>query len=352
MKLAIWDAILRRNLPRLIELLDEAGDDVNLDAHDDRGHTALCFASECGFPEIVELLLSRGATPDAPTKPDSLNVRLNHSQTPLHIISERDGPSYLEIAKLLIRHGASIDADSIGYTPLQNAVNWDNRDMVEFLLRQGADPLVKGPEGSILFLAIKMYAQDNGALFRVIWPFIERKEIAFHLDHNGNTVLHLAVICGAMGALDILLRACVCKTGLSSSVLNSNLESPLAIAISDRNLDAARSILLFGGQPVAPPNFAADPDSSQLTLASPLLRAFKELLQGKSTLLTTRRAIATMRVQAIPFGGGGAESRTGNRDAAADAVYFDESRAQRHWRRSSQRDGRVSTPFPRLNPKV
>jgi len=186
MKLAIWDAILRRNLPRLIELLDEAGDDVNLDAHDDRGDTALCFASECGFPEIVELLLSRGALPDAPCQ-DHRGL----SHTPLYTISGRYGPFSMEIAQLLIRHGASIDAVSFGCTPLQNAVNWDNRDMVEFLLDQGADPLVDGPEGSTLFLAIKMYANDNGSLFRLIWPFIERKKIVSHLDHKGNTALHM-----------------------------------------------------------------------------------------------------------------------------------------------------------------
>ena len=65
---------------------------------------------------------------------------------------------------------------------------------------------------------------------------------------------------------------------LSAYVLNSNSESPLAVAISAQNLNAALSILSFGGQPVAPSNFVADPDSPQSTFASPLFRAFKMML--------------------------------------------------------------------------
>ena len=107
---------------------------------------------------------------------------------------------------------------------------------------------------------------------------MERTEIEFPVDYEGNTVLHTAALHGASGALDIMLSACVCKTGLSTSILNSDMTSPLMKAIIHQNVDAARSILLFGGQPVVPLTSAADPDSSEL----PLLQAFKTVLHGHS----------------------------------------------------------------------
>ena len=63
---------------------------------------------------------------------------------------------------------------------------------------------------------------------------------------------------------------------LSAYVANSNLESPLGVAISAQNLNAALSILSFGGQSIPPSNFVSDP--LQSTFASPLFRAFKMML--------------------------------------------------------------------------
>ena len=93
--------------------------------------------------------------------------------------------------------------------------------------------------------------------------------------------------------MDILLKACVCQTGLSASALNSGLETPLAVAISKLNLKAARSILRFGGQPTVSSSFAADPDSWRATLASPLLRAFKIMFYGECP----RRVLHCKRVE-------------------------------------------------------
>ena len=132
----------------------------------------------------------------------------------------------------------------------------------------------------LILYYIQVVRRDQGASFRLIWrSLMERTEIAFPVDYEGNTVLHVAALNGASRALDIMLSACVCKTGLSTTVLNSHLKSPLAKAII---LDAARSILLFGGQPVAPLTSAADPDSSKSIFASPLLHAFKTVLHGHS----------------------------------------------------------------------
>ena len=320
MKLVMRNAIEKGNLPRLRELLDEAGDGIDLDARflevddddlyalDQRSYhavggggshdTALGFAAEHDNPEMVEFLLARGAKPDVMCEDFP-----GYFLAPLHIVSGHKKQFNAEIAQLLIHFGASVDVlDSYASTPLHFALANDNIDMVELLLRHGADPLLQDPlmkeydvlSRPVIFQAIEKFAQgrqgrnavdrdrtafDNGASFRLIWRWIiERKNITMPVDEDGNTVLHIAVKNGAAGALYTMLRACVCQTGLSASVLNSNLESPLAVAISALNLEAARFILLFGGQPIIHSNFVADPDPSQSTLASPLLRAFKILL--------------------------------------------------------------------------
>jgi ankyrin repeat protein len=50
------------NIDELIELL-EAGADVNV--RDAFGWTPLMWASSMGYPEAVEILLKKGAVPDA-----------------------------------------------------------------------------------------------------------------------------------------------------------------------------------------------------------------------------------------------------------------------------------------------
>jgi len=270
----IENAIRGRNLPRLVELLDEAGVDINLDAPDYRGHTALCVAALCSLPEIVELLLSRGATPDVPSDEQP-------HDSPLHIVCLPGGPNNIEIAQILIRYGTSVDVvNAVGHTPLQYAVLKGDINMVEFLLRQGADPFFD-TERSVLFLAINNYNRNGGTVFDLIWRWMIKLKLennSFPVDDRGDTALHFAARKGVTVALETMLKSCVCRTGLAASALNSNLESPLAVALSARKLVAARSILLFSGQLGVSSSLAADPNSSQATLASPLLRTFKMML--------------------------------------------------------------------------
>jgi len=283
MKIAIRDAIQRGDLLRLFELLDDQ--DIDLDVRDIEGDTALSFATFCDNPEMVELLLARGAKPDGECEEYYEGFAI--SSTPLHIVCGRKGRFNLEIAHLLIRYGASINAaDTITGPPLHTAVSSGYLDMVAFLLCQGADPLEF--RTSAMSLAIKRYAKDDGAAFGIMWRWmVEQEKTTFPVDNEGNTALHVAAKLGLVGALDTMLKECHCGTGLSTSALNFDLKTPLAVAISSQKLDAARFILLFGDQPVVPLSFVAHPDLSkswfliQPDLASPLLAAFKMMLLGE-----------------------------------------------------------------------
>jgi ankyrin repeat protein len=68
--------------------------------------------------------------------------------TPLHYAAASGD---VDIARMLLAHGARIDAQSPPasgkYTPLMMAAREGHQDSAEFLLAQGADPLLKNGEG-------------------------------------------------------------------------------------------------------------------------------------------------------------------------------------------------------------
>ena len=84
--------------------------------------------------EIASFLMDSGMNP---------NVMSWHHVTLLHDMAQKGN---IPKAELLIKHGAYIDAIDEEYqsTPLGMAVRWGHREMVEYLLKQGADPIKSG----------------------------------------------------------------------------------------------------------------------------------------------------------------------------------------------------------------
>ncbi|MEO2157918.1 MAG: ankyrin repeat domain-containing protein [bacterium] len=142
---------------------------ANVEAREnlDRGHTALILASTGSHPEIVSLLLSKGAKIEArdhnslgigqqtplmhaagcAKNPEIVKLLLekgakikakdNFGSTPLFMAaSHSDTP---EIAKLLLDKGAKINAkNNLGRTPLMEACQGESTKMITFLLENGA----------------------------------------------------------------------------------------------------------------------------------------------------------------------------------------------------------------------
>ena len=111
----------------MVQVLLDYGLDAN--TQDSLGSTPLNFALEYRSnildPRVVRLLLDHGADPN-------ILARIQQGNTPLHRAS-RSGR--IEIVRLLVEHGASVEAqDDGGMTPLDVASGEQREEIIKLLL--------------------------------------------------------------------------------------------------------------------------------------------------------------------------------------------------------------------------
>ena len=132
----------------------------NINFLDDTGATALHHAASGGYNDIVQLLLSKGASIDVVDKDNntplyfaglfghtstmelllsqgaSIKATDKDNNTPLHRAARR---GHTSIVELFLSKGASIEAtDKINNTPLHLAARYGHTSIVELLLEKGA----------------------------------------------------------------------------------------------------------------------------------------------------------------------------------------------------------------------
>lgn len=99
---------------------------VNPNVRNGANETALMWAAMRGELAVCEALLARGA------------VVNSSGWTPLHYAASGN---QLQVARQLLARGAMVDARSPnGRTPLMQAARYGSEELVELLLRSGADP--------------------------------------------------------------------------------------------------------------------------------------------------------------------------------------------------------------------
>ena len=107
-----------------VKALLDAGADVNLASREAMKVTPLASASAARQLEIARLLIAHGA---------DVNARAASDFTPLH---ESAASGKLDFAQLLLEHGADVNAKTTdGKTPLDYAREHNHEEMVELLTR-------------------------------------------------------------------------------------------------------------------------------------------------------------------------------------------------------------------------
>jgi ankyrin repeat protein len=135
---ALVRAIRGGDIDALTRLLDEHPELASVKLRRNKGtHTPLHVAADWpGYfpngPAVVNLLISRGADPNAPVTGGS------HSETPLHWAASSDD---VDVAAALITGGANIEATGAsiaGGTPLDDAVGYGCWHVARLLVERGA----------------------------------------------------------------------------------------------------------------------------------------------------------------------------------------------------------------------
>jgi len=158
---SLYEAAKAGSLSEVKRLIVE-GADVNDDTT--RQETPLHAAAANGNKEIIELLIANGAIVDAnkpgytpltwaiwqldyDSKKDIVEVLVNHGADVNYKPSNDDPAIFysvwnedVELAKLLLAHGARLEAKSEnGWTVLRHAAAYGNQKLVEFFVSKGAD---------------------------------------------------------------------------------------------------------------------------------------------------------------------------------------------------------------------
>jgi ankyrin repeat protein len=225
--------------PKLVELLLTSGGDPN--TKNGEGTTALFQAIQANRVDLMNVLLDHGANPNLPGpkhplwpstyKPKCLQLLLargaDHKKTP-GVMELASSLKKLESVRILIEAGVSPNLRKDGvYTPLCSAIRDDSREIVTYLLENGADPNFNASEypafkcithKRIHFLpqlvAAGVDLSSPKGIMETAVQHNDKDAMVFLFDHNvnpndrtpeGNTALTTAIREGRGELVDLLL---------------------------------------------------------------------------------------------------------------------------------------------------
>jgi ankyrin repeat protein len=210
------------------------------EAVDESGYSALLLACEKARPEVVTLLLERGASVDSPTRDRSTplvtllaSLRRNAPQ--------RDREARGSIAEVLLERGASVDIPG-----------WKNRTALWYAAREG----------------------DLGLVSRML----PRARSLLATSSDGYTLLHMAAICGHLDLARGALAA-----GIAVDAREENGGTPLFHAAFYGDLAMCTLLLASGADPNAATKHGWTPLHRAAACESPVSSAISGAVHGGAT---------------------------------------------------------------------
>ncbi|CAB0043897.1 unnamed protein product [Trichogramma brassicae] len=224
----------RYGLSDVVEKFLEAGQDPNC-LEGRWANSTLHYAVQYGHKRVTESLLRAGVDPN------SANVE---GSTALHIVCKK-GKGADVSAKMLFEISCDdvrVDVrDKRGNAPLHLALIEGNKEVVELLLRNGADPNLADSEGwTPLHVVCKRYVDDKdlAEMFLEICDDIRREVEVNSRDKLGRTPLQLAVANGYKKLTKLLLK----RTGVDPNLADSEGTTPLHVISKRSNSDCLMQI--------------------------------------------------------------------------------------------------------------
>ena len=224
----------------IVQLLLTKG--ASIDVVDKDNNTPLHHAARYGHTSIVELLLSKGASIEAKNeyldpplhhaawnghtstvellleKGASIEVTDKYNNTPLHRAARYGHPSTVE---LLLEKGASIEAmDKYGNTPLHLAARHGHTSTVELLLSKGASI-----EATDKYNSTPLHLAAWNGHTSTVELLLSKGASIEAMDKYGNTPLHLVARHGHTSTVELLL-----EKGASIEAMDKDNSTPLHLA--------------------------------------------------------------------------------------------------------------------------
>jgi ankyrin repeat protein len=222
-----------------ISILLDAG--VSPNTKKDGIYTPLCSAIRDNSVEIVTLLLANGANPNLKASEYPAFKCVTHHrihilpqlvaaganlQSPKGIIEKAVAHNNKEALMYLLENGVSPnDKSDEGYTPLTTAIREDRIEILDILLKNGADPTIRGQDWPIC-MAVK-----RPAILKKLLPSIPNPRAI-------RGVMEMAVVANQIESIKMLLNA-----GVSVEDKNGGVFSPLTTAIREDRKDLVKFFL-------------------------------------------------------------------------------------------------------------
>ena len=224
--MALMEAASEARADVVSELLRQ-GAGVNVKSNSE--HTALTEAVFAKSPEVVKVLLSAGADPDATLVWQNLS--------PLHLAAMADN---LETVRALLAGHAQVDAlDTEDRTPLFYAASADYPNIVRALLDAGAKVnVVSKHQHTPLIDAVQ--TGDVG----LIKMLVERGAALNPMTSSGVTPLHAACDAGQEGSI-----RCLLDYGVPVNIQATDGKTPLMWAVIANNEKCVLELLEAGADP-------------------------------------------------------------------------------------------------------